>query len=58
MTGHHGPIWQVVVRDGRPVWRVCCAGWCVEEDSGAAALAALTALMAAQGIPGPPPPLS
>jgi hypothetical protein len=33
--------WRVVRRNGRPVWRVCEDGRCVEADSGAAALAAL-----------------
>lgn len=49
-----GPLWQVVIRSGRPVWRVCCNDICVEEDSGAAALAALTAMMASHGLGSPP----
>jgi hypothetical protein len=58
MTADHGPEWQVVVRNGRPVWRICCAGLCVEQDSGAAAIAALAALLSAAGQPVPPELLS
>lgn len=42
--------WEVICRDGSPVWRVTCGGIAVESPSGTQATAILEALEASVGI--------
>jgi hypothetical protein len=47
------PTWEVVIRNGQPIWRVCGAGVCVEAGSGSRALADFEALCRTHGIEPP-----
>lgn len=48
------PVLYVISRNGRPVWRACRGGRCVEGDSGASVLAQLRQLNTQpQPLPGP-----
>lgn len=47
------PTIEVVVRDGEPIWRVCAAGYCVEDRSGVRARELLDALCVSRGIEPP-----
>ena len=44
------PTWEVVIRNGQPVWMVCGAGICVEASSGSEAMAKLQAIATSRGI--------
>lgn len=44
------PTWEVVIRDGQPIWRVCGAGVCVEARSGVEAMDRLEALAMTRGV--------
>jgi hypothetical protein len=44
------PTTEVVIRNGQPVWRVCGAGLCIEDQSGIRAMAAFRALCISRGL--------
>ena len=47
------PTREMIIRDGRAIWRICGLGMCVEDPSGTRATAEFEALCRARGIEPP-----